>query len=149
MDQKSMQDHIKEKRKEKWFEALFVIEALAIEKDIVEKSMKAHVEKMEKLRDVLVYETNYLDVIKVEKPMKDIEEAYSQVVKVRFFAKNLVILLSMVMAYGPSSVEILGPDKHEIKAEEAQNVSNLLAGVVHQFAAAGLGGMIITPDKQG
>jgi hypothetical protein len=144
-----MQDQIKEKRKEKWFEVQFVIEALAINKEMVEKSLKAHIDKMDKLKDVLVCEKQFLETIKVEHPMKGIDEAYSQVAKVSFFAKNMVILLSMVMAYGPSSVEILGPERHEVKAEEAQNISNLLAGVVHQFAAAGLGGMIITPDKQG
>ena len=53
------------------------------------------------------------------------------------------------MTYGPSSVEIIGPDKKEISVAETQDIVNLLAGVVHQFAAAGVGGIIITPDKPG
>jgi len=34
-----------------------------------------------------------------------------------------------------------------MKIDEVQNIANLLAGVIHQFAAAGVGGIIITPDK--
>jgi hypothetical protein len=79
--------------------------------------------------------------------MKNVEEAYSQIAKVKFFAKNLSVLISVVMTYGPSAIEILGPDKKEMKINEVQNIVNLLAGVVHQFAAAGVGGIIITPDK--
>ena len=79
--------------------------------------------------------------------MKNVEEAYSQVAKVRFFSRDLLTLLNIVMVYGPSSVEILGPDKAEIKISEVQQLSNTVAGLVHQFAAAGVGGIVITPDK--
>ncbi|HLC77454.1 MAG TPA: hypothetical protein VJH04_04595 [archaeon] len=144
-----MSDEIKEKRKEKWFEVWFSIEALAVDKDVVENALKRHVEKMGDIRDIFVYETEFSDTIKVEKPMKNVEEAYSQIVKVKFFAKNLSTLIGVVMTYGPSSVEIIGPDKKEISVAETQDIVNLLAGVVHQFAAAGVGGIIITPDKPG
>jgi hypothetical protein len=51
-----LQEQIKEKRKEKWFEVWFSIEALAVDKDVVEKALKKHIEKMSKVRDILVYE---------------------------------------------------------------------------------------------
>jgi hypothetical protein len=142
-----MQDEIQEKRKEKWFEVQFTIEALAVDKEFVEKALRTHVEKMSKIRTLFVYDTKYLETLKVQKPMDNIEEAFSQVVKVKFFAKDLLTLFNVVMVYGPSSIEILGPDRHEIKISEVQGISNTLAGVVHQFAAAGVGGIVITPDK--
>lgn len=142
-----MQEQIKEKRKEKWFEVWFSIEALAVEKDVVEKALGKHIEKMGNIRDILVYETDFSEAVKVEKPMKNVESGYSQIAKVKFFAKNLTTLISVVMTYGPSAIEVLGPDKREMKIDEVQNIANLLAGVVHQFAAAGVGGIIITPDK--
>ena len=55
------------------------------------------------------------------------------------------MLLNAVMTYGPSAIEIVGPNKEEIDISEMQNVANTLAGVVHQFAAAGIGGIVITP----
>ncbi len=142
-----MNDEIKEKRKEKWFEVWFSIEALAVDKEVVENALKKHVEKMKAIKDVFVYETDFSEIIKVEKPMKNVEEAYSQVARVRFFAKTLSLLISVVMTYGPSSIEIISPDKKDISIAEIQDIANLLAGIVHQFAAAGVGGIVITPDK--
>ena len=142
-----MEDRIKELRKEKWYDVQFTIEALAVEKHIVENALKTHVDKMGKIKEVFVYDTKFLDTIKTHKPMKDVEYAYSQVVKVKFFVKDLAALLQIVMVYGPSSVEILGPGKKEIDISEAQQLSNIVAGMVHQFVAAGAGGIVITPDK--
>lgn len=142
-----LQEEIKHRRKEKWFEVFAAIEALAVTKETVESALKKHVEKMTHLRDILIYETEYAETLKVEKPMKNIDEAYSQIVRLRFFAKDFLTLLGVVMTYGPSSIEIIGPPQKEMRMGEAQNIVNLLAGVVHQFAAAGVGGMIITPDK--
>ena len=142
-----LNDRIKEKRKERWLEVWFSIEALAIQKDVVENAMKKHVEKMSNIRDIFVYEQEMTDAIEVEKPMKNVEKAYSQIAKVKFFAKNLTTLISVVLTYGPSAIEVIGPDKYDIKIDEIQSIANLLAGVVHNFAAAGIGGIIITPDK--
>lgn len=144
---KEIEAQIKEKRKEKWFEVWCSVEALAVHKDVVENALKKHIEKMKQIRDAFVYDIEFSDALKIEKPMKNVEEGYSQIVKVKFFAKNLAVLLSIIMTYGPSAIEIIGPDRREIKIDEAQNIANVLAGVVHQFAAAGAGGIIITPDK--
>jgi hypothetical protein len=61
--------------------------------------------------------------------------------------KDLFSLINIVIVYGPSSVEIMGPKNKEIKVEEIQRISNVLAGIVHQFASAGIGGIIITPER--
>ena len=142
-----MEDKIKELRKEKWYDVQFTIEALAVDKEVVEKALKTHIDKMGKIKDIFVYDTKFLDILKAHKPMKNVEEAYSQVAKVRFFSRDLLTLLNIVMVYGPSSVEILGSDKAALKISEVQQLSNTVAGLVHQFAAAGVGGIVITPDK--
>lgn len=140
-------DEIKSKRKEKWLEVSFSIEALAVSKDVVEEALKKHVDHMSGLKGIYVYDTVFHEAVHVKKPMKGIEEAYSQVARVKFFAKNFSLLIDVVMAYGPSSVEILGPSRHELGLSEAQEILNNIAGVVHQFAAAGAGGIVIAPDK--
>jgi len=102
---------------------------------------------MKKIKEILVYEEQYSDTLKVENPMKDVKEGHAQLVKVKFMAKDLITLINVVMVYGPSSIEIMSPNKKELSLSEAQNIVNALAGVVHQFAAAGIGGIVITPDK--
>ncbi|MEM7819433.1 MAG: hypothetical protein QXD48_01230 [Candidatus Aenigmatarchaeota archaeon] len=140
-----MQDEIKKRRKEEWFEVWFSIEALGTTKEIVEESLKTHIEKMKNVKGAFVYDTKFYDIQKVENPIKNVKEGYSQVVEIKFFVKNLITLLNMVMVYGPSAIEILGPKKKNIEISEIQNIANMLAGIVHQFAAAGVGGIIITP----
>ncbi|MEK6887335.1 MAG: hypothetical protein AABX14_00140 [Candidatus Aenigmatarchaeota archaeon] len=142
-----IQEQVKEKRKDKWFDVWASIEALAVEKHIVESALKKHIEKMKKIREILVYEEQYSDTLKVENPMKDVKEGHAQLVKIKFMAKDFITLINVVMIYGPSSIEIMSPNKKELSLSEAQNIVNALAGVVHQFAAAGIGGIVITPDK--
>lgn len=140
-----MKEEIAKKKKENWYEVMFTIEALAIEKETVEKSLALHIEKMGNIKEIFIYDKQFLETLEVIKPMKNVEKAYSQIAKVKFFAKDMTTLLGVVMVYGPSSIEILGPEKHEMKLDEVQNIANMLAGVVHQFAAAGVGGMVIAP----
>ncbi len=138
-------EDIDKKRKEGWYEAVFLIEALGVKEEALTKTLKDHVEKFSKTPDTIVYETKYSDVQKVENPFKGVDVGYSQFVEVKFITKTLFLLLNAVILYGPSSVEILGPKNREIKIDEVQNIVNILAGVLHQFAAAGMGGIVITP----
>ena len=140
-----MHEGIDKKRKEGWYEAVFLIEALGAREEALTQMLKEHVDKLGKTPDTIVYETNFSDVQKVEKPFKGVETAFSQFVEVKLLTKTLFMLLNAVLLYGPSSVEILGPKNKEIKIDEVQNIVNILAGVLHQFAAAGLGGIVITP----
>lgn len=140
-----MTEDIDKKKKEGWYEAVFLIEALGAKEEILTKTLKEHVEKLGKTPDTIVYETNYSDVQQVEKPIEGLDTGYSQFVEVKFVTKTLFLLLNAVILYGPSSVEILGPNSREIKIDEVQNIVNILAGVLHQFAASGMGGIVITP----
>jgi len=140
-----LHDEIKRRKKDNWFDVWFAIEALGVNKDIVESSMKNHINNLTSVKDALVYETKFSDIIHVEKPLKGVDEGFSQVVEIKFFAKDLTTLLSIVMTYGPSAIEIMGPNKKDISISEVQNISNIVAGIVHQFAAAGIGGIVITP----
>ena len=140
-----MNDDIEKKRKDGWYEAVFLIEALAAKEEILTATLKDHVDKLGRTPDTYVYETKFSDIQKVEKPVKGIDVGYSQYVEVKFVTKTLFLLLNAVMLYGPSSVEVLGPRSKEIKIDEVQNTVNIIAGILHQFASAGAGGIVITP----
>ena len=143
--QESILDEIKKRRKHEWIEVMFSIEAMAINSDVVKSALEEHIEKLSSIKDVYVYEKEFTSIERVKNPPRDFQEAYSQIAKVKLFAKDLYILINIVLVYGPSSIEILGPNAKEIKAEEVQNILNILAGLMHQFAAAGVGGIVITP----
>jgi hypothetical protein len=133
------------KRKDGWIEAWLAIEALAINRETAGAALKAHVEKLENAKDTLVYEKKFSEISRVENPLQNVKEGFSQVAEVRLFAKDIFTMVNIVLLYGPSSVEILGPKEKSMKIGEIQEMCNLLSGLVHQFAAAGLGGVVITP----
>jgi hypothetical protein len=147
MENEELKEEIRNKRKNNWIEAWFCIEALAVNKEVVESSLKEHVEKLSKVKEAFIYEKKFSETKKVENPIANIKEAFSQIVELKLFIKDLFSLISIVIVYGPSSVEIIGPRCKEVKAEEIQRISNVLSGIIHQFASAGIGGIVITPEK--
>jgi len=140
-----MQEEVKRKRKENWIDAWFAIEVMGVKEDVVKESLENHIGKLTKTKNLLVYDKKLLDVKKVDKPPKDMEVAYSQVVELKILIKDTATFLLIVMLYGPSSIEVFGPEKKEIKIDELQEIANAVSGIVHQFAASGMGGLVITP----
>jgi len=140
-----MEEEIKKKRKEEWIEAWFAIEALATNRETAEGALRVHIEGLEHAKDAFVYEKKLSEIKHVENPLKNVAEGFSQIAEIKLFAKNIFVLVNLVLLYGPSSIEILGPNEKKMKISEIQDMCNLLAGLMHQFAAAGVGGMVITP----
>ncbi len=143
-----LKEEVSNRKKDKWIEAWFAIEALGIEKDKTEEALTFHIEKLKNTKDTLVFEIAFKEITKAENPIKDVKEAYSQIVDVKLMVKNIYTLFILTMLYGPSSIEILSPEKIELNMDEIQDTTNLIAGVIHQFASAGVGGIVITPGKK-
>ncbi len=142
-----MLDEVRARKKEGWIDAVFNIEAMAVNPEVAKKSLADHVAKIENVRELLVYEKSFSDVEEVKNPPKKVEKAYSQIVEIKMLVKNVTTLIHMVLLFGPSSIEIIGPKTLEIKIDELQSLANAIAGIMHQFAQAGIGGVVITPDK--
>ncbi|MBI2580074.1 MAG: hypothetical protein HYW27_04200 [Candidatus Aenigmarchaeota archaeon] len=140
-------DDIRKRKKEGWIEASFAIEVLAIKEDVAKESLSKLVEEMKEVRGAYVYESGFSDIAKVKAPLKGVEEAYSQIATVKLFSKDVMTLVSLAITFGPSSIEIMGPSEKNISVSELQNMMNLISGIIHQFAAAGMGGIVISPEK--
>ncbi|MBL7206433.1 MAG: hypothetical protein ISS36_02440 [Candidatus Aenigmarchaeota archaeon] len=138
-----MEKDIGNKLKDGWVKVVAMIEVLAVTEETAKSSLEKHIEGLEKEKNVLLYRKDFQKIEKVEKPIQGIEVAYSNLVEVEFVAKNLDTLVKIVMNYAPSSIEIIEPEKLKIDMGEAQGVLNSIAEMVHKFAAAGLGGVII------
>ncbi len=134
-------------RKDKWIESSMFIEAIAVKQEVVESSLEEHINKMRSIRDIFVYHTEFKESLKVEKPFKDIDEAYSMIAEIKLFAKDLFSLMTVIVLYGPSSVEVLGPNNLNVNIDEVQQIANSVADLIHQFAAAGAGGIILSQRK--
>ena len=133
-----------EKRlREGWIRSNMMIEVLAVNKETAKSSLKKHIEKMEKEDKAMIYNVEFREIKKVKNPVPNISEAYSNIVELDVLTANYDKLIYMVMSYAPSSVEILEPEHIKIDMGEAQGILNIVADMVHKFAAAGLGGIII------
>ena len=77
-DQAKLKEEISKKKKEGWIEAWFAVEALAVKENVVENALKDHVERLSRAKDVFAYDTQFLEVKKVENPTQHIKEGFSQ-----------------------------------------------------------------------
>jgi len=140
-----LQEQIEEKLKQGWIKTWFAVEVMATDKDITEHSLKEHIEKLEKVKGALVFGKEFKSIERVENPPKNVLVAYSQIAEVELIVKDLLTLITVVITFGPSAIEILEPRELRIKIDEVQNIVNFLAGLIHQFAQAGVGGIVIRP----
>jgi hypothetical protein len=142
MDKKT-EDQVKKRMKEGWIRVGMMVEVMAISKEAAESALKKHLEKMGNEKNMLIYKKDFRGTEEVEKPLPNIPKGFSQVVEIEMVAENYDKLVYVVLNYGPSSIEILEPDKINLDLGEAQGILNALATLIHRFAAAGGGGLLV------
>ena len=136
-------DKIQKKMKDGWIKSWMMIEVMAVSEDAAKSSLEKHVSKMESEKGTFLYDKKYGNIEKVEKPLPNIPYGYSYVVEFEILTQNLDRLMTIVMNYGPSSVEILEPDELKIPIGEAQGALNSVSAMMHKFAAQ-TGGIIVS-----
>ncbi|MFB6216859.1 MAG: hypothetical protein ABEJ72_07825, partial [Candidatus Aenigmatarchaeota archaeon] len=52
--------------------------------------------------------------------------------------------VELVINYGPTYIQMEGPDNYELKLSEGQNALQSVANTMHQYAQTGAGGMLIS-----
>jgi len=142
MDDK-LKGKIEKRMKEGWIKSTMMIEVLAVTEEAAKTSLEKHMDRMEKEDKALIYNKDFKKIQKVKDPHPRIPEAYTNVVELELLTENYDKLVYMVMTYAPSSVEILEPGHIKMDMGEAQGVLNSIADLIHKFAAAGIGGVII------
>ena len=133
------------KMKEGWIRTWMMIECMAINPKAVKSALETHVRKMGNEKKIIIYKKDFKKMQEIEKPLRDknIEKAYSLVVEIELVSENFETLISLVMNYAPSALEILEPEKLAMDAGEAQGILNSISDLMHTFAAAGVGGVVI------
>ncbi|HDD45934.1 MAG TPA: hypothetical protein ENG42_00515 [Candidatus Aenigmarchaeota archaeon] len=139
-----MKKEIEKRIKDGWINSWMMIEAMAMTEAVARNALEKHIKKMENEEGVIVYEKKFGEAKRIEKPFANIKEAYSQVVELLVLTRNYDKLLYIVMNYAPSAIEILEPAEIILKVGEAQAIANSLAALIHKFAAAGAGGIIVS-----
>lgn len=136
-------EQVTEKLKSGWIHARMMFEVLAVTEETTKEALQSHIGKIEKNELVGMIRKDFSAAERVENPIKGIEVGFSQVCEIEFMVKNFDTLVQVVLEFGPASVEILKPEKYQLTAGEAHNILNTMAEMMHKFAAAGLGGIVI------
>ncbi len=126
-----------------WIKSTMIIEVLAVNEEAAESALRNHVEKMGKEDLTMIVDTKYHDTLEVEKPLPRLDKAYSRIVDVDILTKDFDTLVRVVVSYAPSSIEILKPEKIRMDMGEAQAILNSVSEIIHKFAQAGIGGVMV------
>ncbi len=138
-----LKDKIEKKMKNGWIKSWMMIEVLAVSEDTARSSLEKHIGKMESEKNVIIYGKKFGDIEKQENPLPNVAAGYSYVTEFEILTENLDRLMTIVMNYGPSSVEILEPNELKIPLGEAQGILNSVSSMMHKFASQA-GGVIIS-----
>lgn len=129
-------------------ELWMVFEAVAATEEGVKDSLDDHLEKLESESKVEINESNIDEVSKVENPHPDLEEGFSQVAECRVTVDDFEKAISIMFNYGPTYVQMEGPEKYEMDLKEGQESLQTVANVIHQYAQKGLGGILVSKSKE-
>lgn len=125
-----------------------VFEVLAGQRDTAEESLADHIEKLDDLETVTVESTDFDDIKEVDDPHPSLETGYSQVCEVECTVDEFSSLIEIVMNYGPTMIDVLGPDEITLDLPQAQESLNLVAEMMQKFLQAGAGGMMISRPEE-
>ncbi|MFB6100220.1 MAG: hypothetical protein ABEK16_03005 [Candidatus Nanohalobium sp.] len=129
-------------------ELWMVFEAVAATEDAVEDSMEEHLDKLESESGVEIAESNIDETEKIENPTPDLEEGFSKVAECNLEVEGFDKAISLTFNYGPTYVNMEGPEKYELDLKEGQESLQNVANVIHKYAQMGAGGVLVSKSRE-
>lgn len=131
-----------------WIKVWMLFEVVAVKKEVAESALLEHVKKIKKETSLRVFNENFTSTDPIEPAdhlkAHGITETWSQLAELIIFANDFEALMNMVVTYAPTAIEIQGPSKITLDLRSAQNALSTVTDMMHKFAAAGIGGMMIS-----
>ena len=103
-----------------------IIEAQALEEELLLKEMKNIESAMRKEKDFTVYSS------KLSEPAKN-GEYYANYLEAELSVKDFTSMVKLMYFYGPVSVEVLKPEKLELSASELQDGLGLMLNMIQSY----------------
>ena len=125
-----------------------VFEALSPREQDVEDSLNDHLDKLRSEDDLEITKIEKEEVEKMEDPHEDLDEVFSQVVEVEADVENFTRSIKTVVNYGPTYVQIEGPESFEMDISDMQNSLQEVANTMQQYAQMGLGGVLLSRPEE-
>lgn len=129
-------------------ELWMVFEAVGPSREDVKDSLDDHLDKMRSEEGLEITEANVEEIEKVEDPHPGLDEGFSQVAEVMADADSFTRAVKTVINYGPTYVQIEGPEEFEMDLPDMQDSLQEVANTVHQYAQMGLGGVLVSKPEE-
>jgi len=136
-------DEVREKIQKGWIHSKMWFDVLAITKEAADESLKNHIEKIKKIENCVVVREDFKEAIEVEKPLPNVEKAYSKAAEIEVLTKDIETLMTITIFFAPSAVEVIEPESLKVGAATIQTIMNTVADLLHRFASQGVGGVVI------
>jgi hypothetical protein len=128
-------------------ELWMVFEAISNKEEAVEESMDDHVESLKDEDNLEVTEANFDEVSEMDQPHPDIDHGYSHVVEVRVECETFERAVRTVVNYGPTYVQVEGPDSFELGLKDSQDSLQFMASTMQKYAEMGAGGVLVSRSQ--
>ncbi len=125
-----------------------IFQVVAATEDAARDSLEEHIEKLKTEKGVSKLEVEMEDLQEVDKPHPQIEKGYSRICEVDMQVDTFSELVSIVINYGPTSVDVKSPEEVSMDIKELRDSLNAVAQMMHRFLQAGVGGMMISKPQE-
>ncbi|MFQ3308317.1 MAG: hypothetical protein ACI977_000549 [Candidatus Nanohaloarchaea archaeon] len=125
-----------------------VFEAISNQEDAVRESMDEHIQGLRDEKDLKVIEANFDEVSEMKNPHPDIDQGYSHVVEVSVECETFERAVRTVVNYGPTYVQVEGPDSFELDLKDSQESLQFMANTMQSYAEMGAGGVLISRGNE-
>lgn len=125
-----------------------VFEALSPNEEDVKESLEDHLEKLRSEEEIGLTDVNIENVEQMDDPHPEMDTGYSQVVEVKADVSSFSRAVKTVINYGPTYVQIEGPENFEMGISDMQDSLQEVANTVHQYAQMGVGGVLVSRPEE-
>ncbi len=134
---------VKKLVKEGWIKSYMLFEVVSTSKELAEKALKEHIEKLEKDERAKIVKKEFHEPQELGTEIKTL---FSAICEVELLAQNLSSLAELVAVYGPSACEVIEPDVIKVSVGEAQELLNLLGRIMHKLSELA-GGIVVKREN--
>ncbi len=125
-----------------------VFEAIGNQEEGVEDALDQLISNLKEEKGVKVTSEEYDDLKLVENPHPNIEEGYSKIAELNIECNTFTKAVKTVVNYGPTYVQIEGPDDFRLELKDSQEALQEVANTVQQYARMGVGGVLVSKTNE-
>ncbi len=134
-----------------WIHSWFIFDTQGVDKKKIKEILEKLMKQFENEKGLKLVTKTYSKPKKTEPvpqlKQQGIDSVYSMLLEAEIVVKDFETMVRIVMTYGPTALEILGPDEIKLDMRSAQNSLISVSEMMHKFAIAVQGGVTIKNDK--